>query len=178
MNVYGPLAITLPASDAEAAQHWWQEQLGLPPAEDGPGLALGEVALLFGPVPQLRLVATEVEDGGRRLVDPAGTVVELVPPDLEAARQAEQTIQEFVQRADDLAGRPVADVVDEVQEVLQGARDRVAALLVGLPHNKVLATQLALGRRAREHGGSEDQWLLHAASTLLSGFVVAGGQQG
>jgi hypothetical protein len=47
----------------------------------------------------------------------------------------------------------------------------------GVPHNKVLATQLALSQRAREEPTAPPDWALHAASTLLSGLVVAGAQR-
>ncbi len=45
----------------------------------------------------------------------------------------------------------------------------------GKPHNKVLATQLLLGQRARGlQMGDPEQWPLSAATSLLSGIVVRG----
>jgi hypothetical protein len=45
----------------------------------------------------------------------------------------------------------------------------------GKPHNKVLATQLLLGQRARGlQMGDPEQRHLHAASALLSAIVVRG----
>jgi hypothetical protein len=38
----------------------------------------------------------------------------------------------------------------------------------------LLATQLALGQQARDAAAVEPDWALHAASTLLSGLVIAG----
>jgi hypothetical protein len=50
-------------------------------------------------------------------------------------------------------------------------------LMEGKPHNKVLATQLLLGQRARGlQQYDPEQWHLHAATTLLSGIVVWGAQ--
>jgi len=47
----------------------------------------------------------------------------------------------------------------------------------GKPHNKVLATQLLLGQRARgSQPGDPEQWRLYAATTLLSGIVVRGAE--
>ena len=49
------------------------------------------------------------------------------------------------------------------------------ALMEGEAHNKVLATQLLLGQRARALRAEDPgQWPLHAASTLSSVLVVRG----
>jgi hypothetical protein len=43
----------------------------------------------------------------------------------------------------------------------------------GKPHNKVLATQLLLGQRARAlQPDDPEQWRLYAATSLLSGMVI------
>jgi len=43
----------------------------------------------------------------------------------------------------------------------------------GKPHNKVLATQLLLGQRARAlQPDDPEQWRFYAATMLLSGMVV------
>jgi hypothetical protein len=52
-------------------------------------------------------------------------------------------------------------------------------LMDGKAHNKVLATQLLLGQRARGlQQYDPEQWHLHAATTLLSGLVVRGAERG
>jgi hypothetical protein len=38
--------------------------------------------------------------------------------------------------------------------------------------------RLALSQRARELASTEDQWPLHVASTLMSGFVIGGATSG
>ena len=175
MRVHGLLSLTLPADDPAAARQWWADTLQLPPGEDdATTLDLGEVALSFGPTAAVRLVGTELEGGPARLVDPAGTAVEVVPPDLERAHEAEQTLRDFQTEADALSGPPVAAVVAAVTAIVLEARARIAEQLRGVPHNKVLAIQFALSQRARELGQSEEQWPLHAASTLMSGFVISG----
>ena len=56
-----------------------------------------------------------------------------------------------------------------------GVNPRLLGLGDGMAHNKVLATQLLLGQRARElQHYDPEQWHLRAASTLLSGIVVRG----
>ena len=45
--------------------------------------------------------------------------------------------------------------------------------MAGKPHNKVLATQLLLGQKARGMRPDDpEQWHLFAATTLLNGMVV------
>lgn len=174
MQILGLLSVTLPATDADASRRWWVDRLHLPPAEDDAGqLAIGDVALAFGSAATISVVAAGLEAGPQRLVDPGGTVVELVEPALSAAQQAEATIQDFVTGADDLPGPGVEEVADQVSAIVSEAHDRIAAVLADVPHNKVLAVQLALGQRARSVSG-EGQWPLHAAATLMSGFILAG----
>jgi hypothetical protein len=49
----------------------------------------------------------------------------------------------------------------------------IQELMSGQRHNKVLATQLLLGQRAREATPDDpEQWRLCAASTLLSGMIT------
>jgi hypothetical protein len=46
-------------------------------------------------------------------------------------------------------------------------------IMDGKPHNKVLATQLLLGQRARAlQPDDPEQWRLYAATMLLSGMVT------
>ena len=164
------VGLTLPASDADAAQRWWQEVAGLRPDEDGV-LAIGDVEVRFGE----RLVLTAVGrvEGPVAREDPAGTRLEVVPPDTEAAERAEASIRDFVVSADGLAGPPVELLVEQVAELVRASAEQAAALLADVPHDKVLAVQLGLGQRARQTT-DEDQWPLHAASTLLSGLVIRG----
>lgn len=180
MRVHGLLSLTLPADNPEEVRRWWADTLGLPPAEDDPeALDLGEVVVRFGEFPLLQVVASDLaDDGSVQTVDPAGTVVVVVPPDRAAAVQAEASIHEFVTGADRLPGRPVSDVADEVAALAAELRDRLAAHVADLPHNKVLAVQLELGQRARQTPTGDIPWHVHAASTLISGLVAGGPQQG
>jgi hypothetical protein len=173
MRILGLLRLTLPASDPAAVRAWWSQTLGLDAGEEHPdSLRIGDLELSFGKDLALRLVATGFEPAS--YPDPAGTVVELVEPDYESARRGEESIRDFVRDADDLAGPPVDQLTDQVAAVMAQAGRQIADLLTDVPHNKVLATQLNLGQRAREAMPSAEQWPLHAASTLVSGFVIAG----
>ncbi len=60
---------------------------------------------------------------------------------------------------------------------LQAALRDLETIMEGKPHNKVLATQLLLGQRARGlQMGDPEQWHLFAATTLLGGIVVRGAE--
>ncbi len=60
---------------------------------------------------------------------------------------------------------------------LQAALRDLETIMEGKPHNKVLATQLLLGQRARGlQMGDPEQWHLFATTTLLSGIVVRGAE--
>jgi hypothetical protein len=89
--------------------------------------------------------------------------------------EAERRITGFIVEADALPGRPVDELADAVAEVVRRAWDDAVAILRDQPHNKVLATQLALSQRARTTIPTDDEhWRLHAASTLLSGLIIPG----
>jgi hypothetical protein len=91
--------------------------------------------------------------------------------------EAERRITQFITSADELPGPPVEELAEQVTALMQAALRDLEKLMDGKPHNKVLATQLLLGQRARglqQH--DPEQWHLHAASTLLSGIVVRGAQ--
>lgn len=91
--------------------------------------------------------------------------------------EAERRITQFITSADELPGPPVEELAEQVTALMQAALRDFEKLMDGKPHNKVLATQLLLGQRARglqQH--DPGQWHLHAASTLLSGIVVRGAQ--
>jgi hypothetical protein len=93
------------------------------------------------------------------------------------AEEAEQRITQFIMSAEELPGPPVEELAEQVAALMQAALRDLEKLMEEKPHNKVLATQLLLGQRARglqQH--DPEQWHLHAASTLLSGIVVRGAQ--
>ena len=60
---------------------------------------------------------------------------------------------------------------------LQAPLRDLETIMEGKPHNKVLATQLLLGQRARGlQIGEPEQWHLSAATMLLTGIVVRGAE--
>jgi hypothetical protein len=91
------------------------------------------------------------------------------------AEEAEQRITQFITSAEELPGPPVEELAEQVAALMRAALRDLENLMEGKPHNKVLATQLLLGQRARglqQH--DPEQWPLHAASSLLSGLVIRG----
>jgi hypothetical protein len=90
--------------------------------------------------------------------------------------EADQRITQFVRSADELSGRPVEELADQVAALMRTALRDLEAIMEGKPHNKVLATQLLLGQRARGLQHDPEQWPLHAASSLLSGLVIRGAE--
>jgi hypothetical protein len=89
--------------------------------------------------------------------------------------EADQRITQFVRSADELSGPPVEELADRVAALMRTALRDLEAIMEGKPHNKVLATQLLLGQRARRlQQHDPEQWPLHAASSLLSGLVIRG----
>jgi hypothetical protein len=83
--------------------------------------------------------------------------------------EAERRITGFITSADELPGPPVAELADEVAELMRPAWRDVEMIMSGNPHNKVLAVQLFLGQRARRlQADDPEQWRLHAATSLLS----------
>ena len=88
--------------------------------------------------------------------------------------EAERRITQFITDAEELPGPPVAELGEEVAELMRAAWRSVAAVLDGKPHNKVLAVQLLLSQRARGlQPDDHEQWRLSAATTLLGGMIVA-----
>jgi len=86
--------------------------------------------------------------------------------------EVERRITEFITSADELPGPPVAELVDQVAELMRAAWSDVETLVSASPHNKVLATQLSLSQQARGlQPDDPEQWRLFAATTLLSGMV-------
>jgi hypothetical protein len=91
--------------------------------------------------------------------------------------EAERRITQFVTSADELSGPPVEELAERVTAVMQAALRDLETIMDGMAHNKVLATQLLLGQRARGRQPHDpEQWHLYAASTLLSGIVVRGAE--
>ena len=91
--------------------------------------------------------------------------------------EAERRITQFVTSADELSGPPVEELADQVAALMRTALRDLEAIMEGKPHNKVLATQLLLGQRARGlQMDDPEQWPLHAASSLLSGLVIRGAE--
>ena len=89
--------------------------------------------------------------------------------------EAERRITQFVRSADELSGPPVEELAERVSALMRAALGDLETIMEGKPHNKVLATQLLLGQRARElQPHDPEQWHLYAASTLLSGIVIRG----
>jgi hypothetical protein len=86
--------------------------------------------------------------------------------------EAECRITQFITRADELPGPPVAELVDQVAVMMRAVWRDVETLMSGKPHNKVLATQLALSQQARGLlPDDHEQWRLSAATTLLGGMI-------
>jgi hypothetical protein len=148
----------------------------------------GVVPVLAVLVPSLDAALAEVPgtevagEHGRvaRVADvPGGVPVELVEPAPPGSHEV--AIDEFVAGAADLPGGPTEELADAVLEVLAGAWSQVDALFEGVAHNKVLATMLLLGQRARASDVETDSplyWQRSAASTLASGFVTRGAASG
>jgi hypothetical protein len=66
-------------------------------------------------------------------------------------------------------------LADQVAALMRAALRDLEKIMDGKPHNKVLATDLLLGQRARAlQQRDPEQWQLYAATTLLSGLVVRG----
>jgi hypothetical protein len=91
------------------------------------------------------------------------------------AEEAERRITRFITSAEELPGPPVEELAEQVGALMQAALRDLETIMEGKPHNKVLATQLLLGQRARGlQTHDPEQWHLYAATTLLGGVVVRG----
>ena len=89
--------------------------------------------------------------------------------------EAEQRITQFIRSAEKLPGPSVEELAERVTALMQAASRDLETIMEGKPHNKVLATQLLLGQRARGlQPDNPEQWHLFAASTLLSGIIIRG----
>lgn len=88
--------------------------------------------------------------------------------------ETERRITEFVTTSDELPGPTVADLAERVAGLTRTTWDGIGEIMEGVPHNKLLATQLLLSQRARSMQPDDpEQWRLYAATTLLSGMVPA-----
>ena len=95
------------------------------------------------------------------------------------AEEAERRITQFITSAEALPGPPVEELAEQVAAIMRAALRDLEKLMDGKAHNKVLATQLLLGQRARGlQQYDPEQWHLHAATTLLSRIVVRGAERG
>jgi len=91
------------------------------------------------------------------------------------AEEAERRITQFITSAEDLPGPPVEELAEQVVALMQAALRDLETIMEGKPHNKVLATELLLGQRARAIQPEDpERWRLSAATTLLSELVVRG----
>jgi hypothetical protein len=87
--------------------------------------------------------------------------------------EAERRITRFVTSADELPGPNVEELAEQVATLMRASWSDLERIMNGRPHNKVLATQLLLGQRARAlQPDDPEQWRLHAATMLLIGMVV------
>jgi hypothetical protein len=94
------------------------------------------------------------------------------------AEEAERRITQFITSAEELPGPPVEELAEQVAALVRAALRDLEKLMEGKPHNKVLATQLLLGQRARGLQQLDpEQWPHSAATTLLSGIVIRGAQR-
>jgi hypothetical protein len=91
------------------------------------------------------------------------------------AEEAERRITQFISSAEELPGPPVEELAEQVVALMRAASRDLEAIMEGKPHNKVLATELLLGQRARAIQPEDpERWRLSAATTLLSELVVRG----
>ena len=124
-------------------------------------------------LPGLRESAPAGDDHGRvATVHAGGVVLEVVEP--EPPGTSERRIGEFIDSAAALEGASTDELAARVEGIVAGAWDEIDRTLTGVAHNKVLATMLLVGQRARAEGAPTDSptyWQRSAASTLLSGFV-------
>ena len=91
------------------------------------------------------------------------------------AEEAERRITQFITSAEELPGPPVEELAEQVVALMRAASRDLEAIMDGKPHNKVLATELLLGQRARAIQPEDpERWRLSAATTLLSELVVRG----
>jgi hypothetical protein len=128
-------------------------------------------------------VLLDIEDYERMVAKHRAPSAEDEPPNDDEEvldpEEAERRITEFITSAGELPGPPVAELAENVAELMRAAWREVEAILSGNPHNKVLATQLLLSQRARGlQADNPEQWRLFAASTLMSGMVIGAADRG
>jgi len=64
--------------------------------------------------------------------------------------EAERRITQFITSSEELPGPPVEELAEQVDALMRAALRDLETIMEGKPHNKVLASQLLLGQRARE----------------------------
>jgi hypothetical protein len=98
------------------------------------------------------------------------------PPDDDEEcdpEEAERRITEFITSAEELPGRTVTGLAEEVAKLMRAAWSDAETIMGGNPHNKLLAAQLLLSQRSLSlQADDPERWRLQAASTLLSGMVI------
>ena len=103
---------------------------------------------------------------------------DLLDEDELDSEEAERRITQFVISADELPGAHVEELAERVTALMRAASRDLETIMDGMAHNRVLATQLLLGQRARGRQPHDpQQWHLYAASTLLSGIVARGAER-
>ena len=126
-------------------------------------------------------VLLDIEDYERMVAQHHAPAAEDAPPNDEDLdpEEAERRITEFITSAGELPGPPVAELADQVAELMRAAWREVETVVSEKPRNKVLATQLLLSQRARGlRPDDPEQWRLYAASTLMSGMVIGAADRG
>jgi hypothetical protein len=77
--------------------------------------------------------------------------------------EAERRITQFAISGDELPGAPVEELAERVTALMRAASRDLETIMDGMAHNKVLATQLLLGQRARGRQPHDpQQWHLYA----------------
>jgi catechol 2,3-dioxygenase-like lactoylglutathione lyase family enzyme len=187
MEIGGIREVVYATSDLDAAIAWWRDVLGLWFVEaDGEravfeaGDSLRVVLDTKAPAGSVVVGYWSLGDGAPQrgtstdVIDPGGHHVRLhAPPAGDGGAAIEARLTEFIEGAEPLAGPAVATLADGITAVVADAAERIGALIDGVAHNKILATQLLQSQRARQvEEGSDDQWRLSAASTLLSPTII------
>lgn len=161
-----------PASGGEATEfgRWCVATFGVVPAL---AVLVASMDEALASVPGLRETAPAGGGAVRRAeTDAGGVVLTFVEP--EPPGTSEARIGEFIDAAAALEGASTDELAARVEAIVADAWDAIDETLAGVAHNKVLATMLLVGQRARAEGVPTDSptyWQRSAASTLLSGFV-------
>lgn len=124
-------------------------------------------------------VLLDIEDYERMVVQHHAPSADYEPPsgdedEVLDPEEAERRITQFITRAEELPGPPVAKLAEDVSKLMRATWRDVETILSGNPHNKVLAVELFLNQQARRlQPDDPEQWRLHAATSLLSGIHIS-----